>query len=62
MTSLQRLYSVETGTSGPQIVFLPGLGGTTRYWQGHLETLQQSHRVVLVDLLGFGESDRKSVV
>lgn len=58
MTSLQRLYSFEMGTSGPQVVFLPGLGGTTRYWQGHLETLHQSRRVLLVDLLGFGESPK----
>ena len=56
--SLQELYSVETGTSGPQVVFLPGLGGTTRYWQEHLETLPQSRRVLLVDLLGFGESPK----
>ena len=58
MTSSQRLYRFETGTNGPQLVFLPGLGGPTRYWQGHLETLQQSHRVLLVDLLGFGQSPK----
>ncbi len=54
----QTLYTLESGVNGPRLVFLPGLGGTTRYWQGRLGALEQSHRVVLVDLLGFGQSPK----
>lgn len=54
MTSTERLYTFETGVNGPQVVFLPGLGATTRYWQGRLGALEQTHRILLVDLLGFG--------
>ncbi|MBU4226412.1 MAG: hypothetical protein KKC71_11415 [Chloroflexi bacterium] len=28
------LNFIETGTDGPTLVFIPGLSGTTRYWQG----------------------------
>jgi len=58
MAPTQTLYAVEAGTSGPQVIFLPGLGATTRYWQGHLTALEQSHRVLLVDPLGFGQSPK----
>ncbi len=43
---------------GPTLVFLPGLGGTTRYWQGRLGALEKTHRVLLVDPLGFGNSSK----
>ncbi|MCE7988533.1 MAG: alpha/beta hydrolase [Caldilinea sp. CFX5] len=58
MTSTERLYTFETGANGPQVVFLPGLGATTRYWQGHLGALEQTHRILLVDPLGFGQSPK----
>jgi len=38
-TSPLRLNVVETGAAGPTLVFLPGLGGTTRYWRGRLGAL-----------------------
>ena len=43
---------------GPTVVFLPGLGGTTRYWSSRVAALERRYRVVLVDLLGFGDSPR----
>lgn len=46
------------GTPGPTLVFIPGLGGTTRYWQGRLGWLEQRYRIVLVDPLGFGDSPK----
>jgi pimeloyl-ACP methyl ester carboxylesterase len=58
MTRFQTLYTFESGANGSRIVFLPGLGATTRYWQGRLSTLEQSHRVLLVDPLGFGQSPK----
>lgn len=58
MTQVPPLYTTEFGASGPQVVFLPGLGATTRYWQGYLNALKQSNRVLLVDLIGFGQSPK----
>lgn len=48
------IYGQEQKT----IVFVPGLGGTTRYWSHGVGPLARSHRVVLVDLLGFGASPK----
>lgn len=39
-------------------MFLPGLGGTTRYYEQYLGSLPQSHRVLIVDPLGFGDSPK----
>lgn len=58
MARRAELHCDELGTSGPTLVFLPGLGGTTRYWRNRVEDLATTHRVVLVDLLGFGRSPR----
>lgn len=58
MTRSQTLYTFASGAKGPGIVCLPGLGATTRYWQGRLDALEQSHRVLLVDPLGFGQSPK----
>lgn len=52
------LNVVETGTDGPTLVFIPGLSGTTRYWQGRLGALEENHRVLLMDPLGFGDSPK----
>lgn len=52
------LYLTKTGSDGPTLVFLPGLSGTTRYWQGHLGTLEKDFRVLLIDPLGFGNSPK----
>ena len=48
----------ELGTSGPLLVFLPGVGGTTRYWESRVAPLAESHRLMLVDLLGYGRSPK----
>lgn len=52
------LYVAESGMGDSTLVFLPGMGGTTRYWQGRVTKLEQDFRVLLVDLLGFGESPK----
>lgn len=58
MTTTQMLNSVTLDGKGPTVIFLHGLGGTTRYWEGRLGALEQSCRILLVDLLGFGESPK----
>ncbi|MFQ6004458.1 MAG: alpha/beta fold hydrolase [Woeseia sp.] len=52
------LYTETLGTGEETIVFIPGLGGTTRYWASGVQPLEKRHRVILVDLLGFGRSPK----
>ena len=53
------LNFIETGiVDGPTLVFIPGLSGTTRYWQGRLGELEKKYRILLIDPLGFGDSPR----
>ncbi len=52
------LYSFEVGDGEESIVFLPGLGLTTRYWEPRVKPLSRRFRLVFVDLLGFGESPK----
>ena len=39
-------------------MFLPGVGGTTRYWTPRVSSLARDHKLVVVDLLGFGRSPK----
>ncbi|MFV2074075.1 MAG: alpha/beta fold hydrolase [Thermoanaerobaculales bacterium] len=55
---LPTLYCDELGVDGPPIVFLPGIGGTTRYWRTRVAPLAHEHRLLLVDLLGYGRSPK----
>jgi pimeloyl-ACP methyl ester carboxylesterase len=52
------LHVVNIATDGPTLVFIPGLSGTTRYWQGRLGALEKNYRVLLLDPLGFGDSPK----
>lgn len=54
----QPLHVEYHGEGEKTIVFIPGLGGTTRYWLHGIGPLAERHRVVLVDLLGFGASPK----
>ncbi len=53
-----KLNVVELTGSGAPIVFLHGLGGTVRYWSCRGASLEFPEPVLLVDLLGFGDSPR----
>lgn len=52
-----RLYVEETG-SGRPVVLLHGLGGSTFAWRHIVPGLARNHRVIAVDLKGFGRSDK----
>ena len=52
------LHVVERGVLGPTLVFLPGVGGTTRYWESRVAPLASDYRLLLVDPLGFGHSPK----
>lgn len=44
--------------SGPPLVLIHGIGGDADEWVFCFEALSASHRVVALDLLGFGRSDK----
>jgi len=46
------------GESDPTIVLVHGWTNNREFWHPHIETLAQTHRVVALDLAGFGESGR----
>src|SRR5579885_1223085 len=50
-----RYYDVGTG---PELVLVHGLGGDADEWAFCLHALSASHRVLALDLLGFGRSDK----
>jgi len=52
------LYSTMLGDKGPAVVFLPGIGATTRYWNSRVSALTDRARLILIDLLGFGRSPK----
>ena len=52
------LFSQEMGTGDELLVFLPGLANTSRYWESRVAPLARSHRLLLIDPLGFGRSPK----
>jgi len=52
------LYTQTLGQGEETLVFIPGLGATTRYWASRLDVIADPYRIVLVDLLGFGSSPK----
>tara|TARA_R110002049_G_scaffold58143_15_gene158545 strand:+ start:6123 stop:6983 length:861 start_codon:yes stop_codon:yes gene_type:complete len=52
------LYTEIRGDGDETLVFIAGLGGTTRYWASRLSPIENRYRVVLIDLLGFGQSPK----
>lgn len=51
------LYAETTGR-GPPLVLLHGLGASTFTWRRIVPALARSHRVIALDLRGFGRSDK----
>ena len=48
----------ETAGNGPPLILLHGFGATRFTWRMLVAPLAASHRVVLIDLLGFGDSPK----
>ncbi len=47
--------------SGPPLLLIHGLGGDADEWAFCFEPLSQTHRVLALDLLGFGRSDKPAI-
>src|SRR5215207_8972890 len=46
----------EVGGSGPPVVLVHGLSGSSRWWRRNIGALTPQRRVYTVDLIGFGAS------
>lgn len=53
-----KLRYVEAGKNGPPLVLLHGLGASVEIWQSTLVALSRDHRVLALDLPGFGRSGK----
>lgn len=56
----QKIHYVEAG-SGPTVILLHGLGGSTQSWQFNVAALAEKYHVVVPDQIGFGKSDKPLV-
>lgn len=56
----QKIHYVEAG-SGPTVILLHGLGGSTQVWQLNVAALAEKYHVVVPDQIGFGKSDKPLV-
>ncbi len=55
------LYCEEFGHGGAPLLLLHGLGGGVSTWREVAKILAPDHRVLIVDLLGFGRSPRPDI-
>ncbi len=55
-----RLYYYAAGTrgAGEPVIFLHGFPASSHLWHGVVREMPEGHRLVVVDQLGFGRSDR----
>lgn len=53
-----RVHYVDSQTAGSTVVLIHGFGSQLGIWEGLAAELQQSHRVIRLDLKGFGWTDR----
>ncbi len=52
-----KIHYLEAG-SGPTVILLHGLGGSTQNWALNISVLAQNFRVIVPDQIGFGKSDK----
>lgn len=56
----QKIHYVEAG-SGPNVILLHGLGGSSQAWQFNIGPLAEKYHVFVPDQIGFGKSDKPLV-
>lgn len=55
-----RMVYLDVG-QGPPVILVHGLGGSLWVWENQWASLSAAHRVIAVDLLGFGLSDKPEI-
>lgn len=56
-----RIHYVDTGGSGSPVVMIHGLPTWSYLWRNVIPHLEGKHRVVALDLIGFGKSDKPDI-
>src|SRR5215217_1230995 len=56
----QKVHYLEAG-SGPNLILLHGLGGSSQVWQFNIGPLAEKYHVFVPDQIGFGKSDKPLV-
>jgi pimeloyl-ACP methyl ester carboxylesterase len=56
----QKIYYREAG-SGPTVILLHGLGADASHWTQTIAALSPRHRVIALDQIGFGKSDKPMI-
>lgn len=51
----------DEGESQVPIILIHGLGGFIEFWIDNIEALAKKHRVIAIDLVGFGRSEKPPV-
>lgn len=52
-----KMYYIDRGT-GPVVVLIHGLGDQASVWKSSIDPLAKEYRVIALDLIGFGHSDK----
>lgn len=55
-----KIHYLEAG-SGPAVILLHGLGGSSSNWASTIGPLSQKYRVIVPDQIGFGRSDKPMI-
>ena len=50
------ILNYKVAGKGQPIVLLHGMAGSLRYWEAYLPLLSKTHKVIAIDLLGYGKS------
>jgi haloalkane dehalogenase len=56
-----KMHFVDTGGSGDPILMIHGQPTWSYLWRNVIPELEDSHRVIAVDLIGFGKSDKPNI-
>lgn len=56
-----KMHYVDTGGTGTPIVMLHGQPTWSYLWRNIIPYLEDNHRVIAVDLIGFGKSDKPNI-
>ena len=47
----------EAGKGSP-VILIHGLGADSRHWAANIDPLSQNFRVIAIDMIGYGQSDK----